>query len=254
MGKASGLGAGFWVDGVDLSGDIGSLSRINSARGVNEVPGIDVEAQERVHAHRDGGLEFSAWMNKAAGAAHPTLSTVPSTNRIASYLHRKSLLGGTACALVCKQLDYAPSRPTDASLTWTVTAESNGFGMEWGQLLTAGKRTDTGATAGTSVDMEGAATSFGLQAYLHVFAFTGTDVTVKLQMDDNSGFTSATDVTGGGFAAINAGNPAPHAQRIQTARDASIERYLRVTTTTSGGFSNLVFGVVVKRNQVVTNF
>lgn len=251
MGKQTGLGAGFWLDGYDLSGDIGSLGRINNARGVNEVTGIDVSAFERVHAHRDGGLEFSAWMNKAAGQAMPVLKTVPATDRIASYLHRKATIGAIACGLVCKQVSYDPNRATDAALTWSVTAESNGYGLEWGQLLTAGKRTDTGATAGAAVDMEGAATSFGLQAYLHVFSFSGTDATVKLQMDDNSGFTSATDVTGGGFTAITAG---PQAQRIQTARDAAIERYLRVTTTTSAGFTSLVFGVIVKRNQVLTNF
>lgn len=254
MGKQSGLGAGFWLDGYDLSGDIGSAERINASRAVNEMPGIDVLAMERVHAHRDGGIEFSAWMNKATGAAMPVLKTVPSTDRIASYLHRKATLGAVACGLVCKQVGYDPQRGTDASLTWSVAAESNGYGLEWGQLLTAGKRTDTGAAAGAAVDMEGAATAFGLQAYLHVFSFTGTDATVKLQMDDNSGFTSATDVTGGGFAAINAGNPAPHGERIQTTRTFAAERYLRVTTTTSAGFTSLVFGVIVKRNQVLTEF
>lgn len=254
MGKRSGLGQGFWLDGYDISGDIGSLSRVNTARGVNEVTGIDVEAMERVHAHRDGGIEFSAWMNKAAGAAMPVLKTRPTTDRIASYLTRKATIGTSAAACVCKQVNYDPSRGTDAAFAWTVAAESNGYGLEWGHLLTAGKRTDTGATTGTSVDMEGAATAFGLQAYLHVFSFSGTDVTVKLQMDDNSGFTTPTDVTGGGFPIINAGNPAPHAARIQTTRTFAAERYLRVTTTTSAGFTSLVFGVIVKRNQVLTEF
>jgi hypothetical protein len=251
MGKQTGLGAGFWLDGYDLSGDIGSLSRINSARNVNEVTGIDVSAFERVHSHRDGGMEFNAWMNKASGQAMPVLKTVPSTDRIASYLHRKSTIGAPAAACVGKQISYDPTRDTDASLSWTVTVESNGYGVEWGQLLTAGKRTDTSATNGAAVDMEGAATSFGLQAYLHVFSFTGTDATVKLQMDDNSGFTSATDVTGGAFTQITSG---PQAQRIQTGRALAVERYLRVVTTTSGGFSNLVFGVIVVRNTVSTNF
>ncbi len=251
MGKQSGLGAGFWLDGYDISGDIGSLERMNSSRGVNEVPGIDVEAMERVHAHRDGGLEFSAWMNKAAGRAMPVLKTVPATDRIGSYLHRKSTLGASACALVCKQVSYDPTRGTDAGLAWAVTAESNGFGLEWGQLLTAGKRTDTGAAVGTAVDMEGAATTFGLQAYLHVFSFTGTDATVKLQMDTSSNFPSPTDVAGGSFSVVTSG---PQAQRIQTGRTDAIERWLRVTTTTSAGFSNLVFGVIVKRNQVLTEF
>lgn len=249
MGTRNGLGQGFWLDGYDLSGDIGSISRANSARGVTEVPGIDVEAQERLHTLRDGGMEFAAWMNTSAGQSMPVLKTVPATDRMAAYLTRKATLGGVAAACVCKQVDYQGSRPNDASQSWTVSVESNGYGLEWGQLLTAGKRTDTTATNGSGVDMEGAATSFGLQAYLQVFAFTGTSVTVKLQMDDNSGFTSATDVTGGAFSAVSA---APTVQRIQTARNLAVERYLRVVTT--GTFSNAVFGVIVKRNQVNTVF
>lgn len=249
MGKTTGLGAGCWVDGYDLSNDVGALSRINSARGVTEVPGIDVEAQERVHTLRDGGFEWSSWWNAAADQEHAVLKGVPSTDRIATYLHRKSLLGASAAAMVCKQFSYDTSRPTDASQMLTVVAESNQYGVEWGQLLTPGKRTDTTATNGAAVDMEGAATSFGLQAYLHVFAFTGTSVTVKLQMDDNSGFTTPTDVTGGGFSAVSAAHVA---QRIETARNLAVERYLRVVTT--GTFSNAVFGVIVKRNQVNTVF
>lgn len=250
MAKQSGLGAGFWIGGYDLSGDIGSLGRINSARGVNEVTGIDKSAFERIHSHRDGGMEFQSWFNDAAGQSVPVLKTLPSTDRIATYCHR-TVIGSPAACCVGKQISYDGSRNQDGSLSFSTIVESNGYGLEWGQLLTNGKRTDTGATNGAAVDMEGTATSFGLQAYLHVFSFTGTDVTVKLQMDDNSNFTSATDVTGGGFTQITSG---PQAQRIQTARNLAVERYLRVSTVTTGGFSSLVFGVVVVRNAVEVNF
>lgn len=249
MGKRNGLGQGFWLDGYDISGDIGSLSRVNSARGVSEVTGIDVEAFERVHAHRDGGLEFSAWMNKAAGAAMPVLKTVPATDRMAAYLTRKSTLGATAAACVCKQVSYDPNRGNDAGFAWTVAAESNGYGLEWGNLLTAGKRTDTGATNGTGVDLEGASLAFGLQAYLHVFSFTGTDATVKIQ--DSADNNTFADVTGAAFTAVTS---APGVQRFQTGRTATVRRYLRAVTTTSGGFSNLVFGVIVVKNTSLTNF
>jgi hypothetical protein len=251
MGKRSGLGQGFWVDGYDISGDIGSLSRVNSSRNVTEVTGIDVEAFERLHTHRDGGLEYSAWFNDAIGQSHPVHKLVPATDRIVTYLTRKATIATSAAACVGKQLDYAGSRPNDASVSFAVTVESNGYGLEWGQLLTAGKRTDTGATNGAAVDMEGASFAFGLQAYLHVFSFTGTDATIKLQMDDNTNFTSATDVVGGGFTQITAG---PQAQRIQTGRTATVERYLRAVTTTTGGFSEMTFGVVVVKNTILTNF
>jgi hypothetical protein len=250
MGKTTGLGAGFWLDGYDLSGDIGSLERMAQTQNLGEVTGIDKEAPERLAGLRDGGMTFNAWMNTSAGQSMPVLKTLPSTDRIATYVHRQSTIGTACFACVCKQANYAGNRATDGGLSWTVEVESNGYGLETGILVTAGKRTDTGATAGTAVDFA-AATSFGLQAYLHVFAFTGTDATVKLQMDDNSGFTSATDVTGGGFTAITT---APVTQRIQTARNFATERYLRATTTTSAGFTSLTFAVIVVKNEVEINF
>jgi hypothetical protein len=37
---------------------------------------------------------------------------------------------------------------------------------------------------------------------------------------------------------------------VATANNATVPRYLRAITTTSGGFSNLQFAVVVVRNPV----
>lgn len=92
-------------------------------------------------------------------------------------------------------------------------------------------------------------TAHGLQAYLQVLDFTGTSVTVKLQESSDDGGTDTwADVTGGGFAAATA----PGVQRIATARDLNVERYLRVVT--SGTFSVADFLVVVVRNPVETVF
>lgn len=246
MAKQTGMGAAFYLDGYDLSGDIGSLSRINSARSVLEVPGIDVSAMERLHAHRDGGLEFSAWFNPAANQAFPVLKTMPSTDRHAMYLHRTTI-GSPAAACVCKQVEFSPNRGTDGSFTLGVTVESNGYGLEWGNTLTAGKRTDTAATNGAAVDFA-AATSFGLQAYLQVFSFTGTSVTVALQESSDNGADAYAAVTGGAFAAATAQGT----QRIQTTRALAVERYLRVVTT--GTFSSAVFAVMVVKNLTSTAF
>jgi len=246
MAKSNGLGAAFYVDGYDLSGDIGSLSRINTARTVNEVPGIDKSAQERLHAHRDGGMEWQAWFNDAALQEHVALRNYTSNDRHAMYLHRTTL-GASAAATVCKQLDYGGNRGTDASYVLNVVAESNGYGLEWGTTLTAGKRTDTAATNGTAVDF-GASSAFGLQAYLQVFSFTGTSVTVKVQESSDNGADAYADVVGGTFTAATAQGK----ERIQTARALSVERYLRVVTT--GTFSSAVFAVMVVRNAATVNF
>lgn len=247
MAKSTGIGAAFYIDGYDLSGDVGSLSRINTARNVNEVPGINVSAQERLHAHRDGGLEFASWFNDAAGASHPVLSAMPTADRHAMYLHRTTI-GSPAAACVCKQVDFSGNRGTDGSYSLNTTVESNGYGLEWGTLVTAGKRTDTTATNGAAVDFGTGSTTFGLQAYLQVHSFTGTSVTVKLQESSDNGADTYADVTGGAFTAATAQG----VQRIQTARGLTVERYLRVVTT--GTFSSAVFTVMVVRNAVSTVF
>lgn len=249
MSKSNGLGAAFYMDGVDLSGDIGALSRLNSPRGYTEQTGIDKSAMERLHSHRNGGIEFSSFFNKAAGQEFLNLTPPFTTSRIATYVHRTSSAFQPAFSLLCKQTDRATSRGNDASLTMANTAESTDYGTEWGRTLTIGKRTDTAATNGTGVDFA-AATAFGLQAWVHVFSFTGTSVTIKLQeSSDNAVGDAYADVTGGGFTVVST---APQAQRLQTTRALAVERWLRVVTT--GTFSECTFAVAVKKNTISTVF
>lgn len=245
MTKQSGLGAAFWIDGRDLSGDIASLSRMNNSRNLLEMTAIDVEAMERSHGQRDGGLELDSYYNVAAGAQFASIGDTPAAGqRIATYAHRKATIGTPVFCLVCRQAESAGNRGNDGSFTWTHSMESDAWGIDWAKLLTAGKRTDTTATNGTAVDF-GAASTFGLQAYLQVFAFTGTSVTIKLQMDTASNFPSSTDVTGGGFTLVTS---APQAQRLQTSRTFATEQFLRVST--SGTFTSVQFAVAVRVNAV----
>lgn len=249
MSKGNALGVRLLVGGYDLSGDIGSIEQMHGGPAVDENTGIDKDAVEREALLVDGGFEFSSFFNKAAGHSHLVLSALPSTDVIVCYLH-KSVLGNPGCGCVGKQIDYAPNRARSGRLVMKTTVQANGYGLEWGRQLTAGVINSVGAGSGSVVDF-GQANSFGLQAYLQVTAFTGTDATIKLQMDDNSGFSSPTDVTGGAFTTITA---APFAQRIQTARNFAVERYLRVVVTTSAGFSSLTYSVVANVNTTSVNF
>jgi hypothetical protein len=247
MAKQSGLGDRLYVGGYDLSGDVGSLGNIAGGPSALEVTAINKSGMERLGGLRDGRIEFQAFFNDAAGQAHDRLADLPLTDQLAMYL-RGTGLGSPGANLVAKQINYDPSRGNDGSLTIAVGDLGNGFGLEWGEQLTAGQRTDSAATNGTGVDFA-AATAFGLQAYLQVFAFTGTSATVKIQeSSDNGGGDAFADVTGGGFTTVTAIT----AERIQTARNLAVERYLRVVTT--GTFSNLVFAVVVAKNATEVLF
>src|SRR3546814_6741489 len=100
--------------------------------------------------------------------------------------------------MVGKQIDYAPNRGDEGSRLFTVGIQANGFGLDWCRQLTAGKRTDTAATNGASIDTLASA-AFGFQAYLQVFSFTGTSVTVTLE--DSADNVSFAAITSGAFTA-----------------------------------------------------
>lgn len=246
MAKEHGLGAAFYLDGVDLSGDTNSLGRINKGLSPIVQTGIDKYAPERVSGLLDGGFTWVSYFNPAN--AHPALDDMPRGDRVVTYVHKGTELGTPVASCVAKQVSYDPTRAATGELTLNVDVQSNAWWLDWGFALTAGKRVDTAATNGSSVDfgIPGGtnAYNFGLQAYLHVFEFTGTNATVKLQQSSDNGVGDAwADVVGGGFTQITSG---PGAQRLSTARNLSVERYLRVATT--GVFTSMTFAVSVTVN------
>lgn len=247
MAKTSGLGDALFLTGNDLSGDITAIGNVGGGPATLDVTSIDKSAMERIGGVRDGRLEATSWFDPAT--SHPVLSALPTTDVQAMYC-RGTTLGNPAANLVAKQINYDGSRGNDGSFTFAVSLQGNAYGLEWGYLLTAGKRTDTVATNGTSVDLTTVSTAFGGQAHLQVFAFTGTDVTVKIQDSaDNSTFA---DVSGMAFTAIT--STTPQAQRIATSSTATIRRYVRAVTVTTGGFTSCQFAVSFTRNDVATAF
>lgn len=248
MTKQSGLGDNLYIAGYDLSGDINALGNVGGGPAVLEVTGIDKSAVERIGGVRDGRLQATSFFNPSTDRSHSRFKTLPTADVIVSYF-RGTTLGSPSAGLVAKQLNYDGTRGDDGGFTFAVEAQANGYGLQWGRSMTAGKRTDTTATNGSSVDFGTGSTAFGLQAFLHVFAFTGTSVTVKIQESSDDGAGDAwADVTGGAFTAATGVT----SERIATAEGQTVERYLRVVTT--GTFSNAVFAVTVIRNDVAVTF
>lgn len=250
MAKQSGLGDNLYVGAFEISNDIMAIDTISSARATLPATGIDKSAQERMQGLRDGQMEITTFFNDAANRAFPVLKTLPTTDTVCSYF-RGTSIGKPAASQVSKQIDYAPSRGDDGSLLLKTVMLANGYGLEWGNMLTAGQRTDGSATNGSSYDAGAGVgtTAFGLQMYVHLFAFTGTSVTIKVQSstDDGAGDAFA-DVTGATSGALSSAQ----ALRVATATNVSVERYLRIVTT--GTFSNAVFAVNVVRNLALPVF
>lgn len=246
MAKRSGLGSVLYYDGYDLSGDKQTFD-ISCPMSPFDVTPINKYAVERIGGRRDGAMNSKSFFNPAAGQAHDAESTLLLTDRVYT-IGIGATIGSAAACLVSKQIGYDPTRSAEGELTFNVDAQGNGYGLEWGELLTAGTRTDTGATNGASLDLA-AQTLFGAQFYLHVTAFTGTDVTIKIQ--DSADDSSFADLTAGAFTSVTTG---PQSQRIQTARDATVRRYLRVATATAGGFTSVSFVVVAIKNTFTVNY
>lgn len=252
MAKQSGLGDNLFVQGFDISGDVGSLSAIGGGFAPLDVTAINKSAVERIPGLRDGRMEFVSFFNDAPlvtgsgdTGVHIVLDNLPRTDVICTYT-RGTALGAPAASLTAKQVDYAPTRAADGSFTFQTTMSANGYGIEWGELITVSVETETAAATGTGVDFT-AGTSFGLQAYLQVTEFVGTSATVTLQHSTDDVTYSA--ITGGAFSTISTTTTA---ERIQTARDATINRYVRYVV--SGTFTTLSFNVNVIKNQATVNF
>jgi hypothetical protein len=242
VAKQGGLGDAFYYSGYDMSGDVQSLGNVGGGPGLLEFTDITQAAMARQGGIRDGRIEWVSFFNPgvAANAAHGLLSVLPRGDVLLTYC-RGTTLGAPAACLNGKQVNYDGTRGQDGSFTFAVSAQANSYGLEWGVLATAGIRTDVAGANGTALD-NAASTAFGLQAYLQVFAVTGTSVTVKLQdSPDNSVWT---DVVGGAFTAATV----PGAQRIATSNAQTVARYLRVVT--SGTFTNAQLAVVVCRNSI----
>lgn len=245
MAKQSGLGDNFYVGAYNLSGDIQSLGNVSGSIATLDMTGIDKSAFERQGGIRDGVIEFNAFFNDAAGQAHPVLAALPTADVVATYARGASLYS-PAASIVAKQLDYSGNRSEDGSFLFSVNAQANGYGLQWGQLLTAGVRSDSTATSPATGLDTAASASFGGQAFLHVYSFTGTSVTIKLQDSaDNSSFA---DFTGGAFSTVTGAT----SQRIATSATQTIRRYVRVVTT--GTFSAVTFSVNFVKNDTAVVF
>jgi len=246
MPKQNGLGMNFYAGIYNVSGDINSLGTIGASVSLLDKTGIDKFGYERIQGLSTGTIEFVSHFNVDAGREHAAFKSLPYTDVILSAFVGTTL-GNPAASMVAKQLNYDASRSDDGDIKFSLTGNSNGYGLEWGRMLTAGIRTDTAATNGSSIDTLASA-SFGGQAYLHVTAFSGTDVTIKIQ--DSANNSTWADVTSFTFGTITGTTSA----RIQLGATATVRQYLRAITTTSAGFTSVSFAINVVKNAATIGF
>jgi hypothetical protein len=247
MTITSGIGGRAFLDEFNLSGTIAQMSAMEQTEAQLDKTTIQDEAVRRLGARKDGRLATVSHFDDAAGMSHDALSEYPASteNRLLSYCHRATR-GAPAWSCWGKQTELIYNRQADGDLLLNASVAGNGYGVELGHLLTAGLESSSGTEALTGVDDgAGAASDYGLQAYLHVVSFTGTDVTVTLQdSDDDAATDPYGDITGAAFTTVTGVG----FERIQTGRTENVKQWIRVDL--DGTYSAVELVVVVVPNRL----
>jgi hypothetical protein len=236
MAKSNGLGMGLLIGSSDLSGDVGVINNISTPVGALDITGINKSAHERLQGLVDGIVGFNTYFNDATGAAHLALrapfGTASASRPLTIYFGAD--VGDAAFMADTMSLNYDGSREADGMLTFDVELNTLTTLPTYGVMLTSASDTHTGATNGTTVD-QGAQTTAGAEAILHVTSFTGSNFTATVQDSSNGSswgtlkaFTQVTDIG---------------TERVTVS--GTVERYVRVIST--GTFNPVTFAVSFRR-------
>lgn len=234
MAKQTGIGANFWIDQYNVSGDIGAVDSIASSRTMLDVTSIEDDYMSRLPGLGDGSIQFSGYFNPSSGGFHQAFGSAFGTAIAIVTCSLGTAIGSPAASIGGARASYNTTRGADGALAISASAESGiGYGIDWGYLL-AGRASATG-TATTTVD-NGAATTGGAQAYLHITAVAaGTPTVLVEHSSDNSSFSTLLTFTASSTAV---------AEYKATAAGATVNRYLRYNVT--GGTAT--FALNVSRN------
>jgi len=142
-----------FAGGYDISGDMSAISGLKGGPDLIDTSSLDVVGMKRLAGRFRG--EFGANVLFDPTVAHIPLSALPTTMVPLMVALPGTTAGDYAAMLVGKYVNYDPSIGNDLAAMFSVQAlASEGYPLEWGKMITAGKRTDTSATAsGTGIDL-----------------------------------------------------------------------------------------------------
>lgn len=193
----------------------------------------------KIPGHGQFTCAIQGFQDYATTGVDPTfpVSSVGGLNYFAVSPTGGDAVGDPAFFGTGRLLQYTPltgqvGAPANFNFTWGGTGR-----LVRGQVLhPVAARTATGT--GTASAFTAPTASQSLWAGFHVLAVAGSgSITFKIQTDDNSGFTSASDrITSSAFTAIGAGSGV-------LAGALTGETHMRATWTISG-FTSVTFAVV----------
>lgn len=140
-----------YAGGYDLSSNVSAIGRIGGGPNLLDVSPLNLVGFSRIAGRFDG--EFGVNVLYDPTGAHIPLSALPTTLVPLMAPLPGTTAGDYVAMLVGKYVDYAPAIANDLAIGFALQAmASEGYPLEWGRMITAGKRTDTAATAtGTGI-------------------------------------------------------------------------------------------------------
>lgn len=243
MAVRTGIGWKLYIQGYDISGDVGALDTIAMTVNTQDITSLNDGSMARLALLKDAQISFTVFFNDATGAQFDALSTLPTTD-VLVLLCAGTTRGDPVFAMTAKQTNYDWRRSADGSLVGTVNLiGAAAFPLEVGKLLTSGGQiTHASASDETGID-HGAQTTSGAVGFLQHFA--ADSGTVEYDIEDSSDSTNGVDGTWANLLAFtDVGTPySPTAERV--AVNGTVERWTRAST--NGTFTNADFAMGLRR-------
>lgn len=224
-----------FVDGYELTGDSNQLT-IDDTRTTYDVTAFSDHVHNVIVGTRKSALTHAGYMNADAARAHPVLCGVSINNVVSTWLGQNAAPahGDPVYSLLVQQGRYQVLPERGRAIPFQgVFASRDPVGGQWCASL-GGVATFTNSFNSAHID-NGAATSSGGAAYLHVLTPAASDTySLLIQGADNSGF-SAGLVTHGTFT-LNAS--ANGSERLVLS--GTLKRYIRFRAVRTGSAGNTV--------------
>lgn len=227
-----GKGAAVLVAEYDLSAFLNNFDAAATAD-TAEVTAFGGTAKAYVAGLKDATISFSGFFDGAASAVDEVLAAALANARTFTLAAAGAgAIGNRALLAQAFETGYTVTAPVADAVTISAETQVNG-GIASGIIL-ADLIART-ATGNTTANDNAASSANGAVAHFHLTAFTGTDITVKVQHSaDNSTWVDL--IT---FAQLTA------AGSERATATGTVNRYLRVNI--AGTFTSATFAVAIAR-------
>lgn len=232
-----------FLAGYDLSGRTNQVALEASAEEKDATTFGSGGWRERKGGLRSVQLAANGLLSIATGDVEETLFAAVEVATTALTVAPTAADGEIAYFFQATEAQYSHQATVGELVSWETTAMGrSGSGLVRGQILHPGATARTASGNGTGRQLGDVAGAEKLYAALHVLSVAGTvtpTLTVKVQSDDNSGFSSPTDrVTFTAATAIGAQWAVPVPATIT-------DTWWRVTWTISGTNPSFLFAAAV---------